>query len=214
MKSGFCIKQCLSLSNIFTFSALSYHANRMLLMCLNINNACVSGFGSKVFTLPCLFSKPCNNFRKIETLVWGCFSRTCLSLSVDAPLPVSHLIFSVAKKIHRGGWMYFQCVAQIQINSDQQPYLLCIFIAFVIANCCTWNFHNGATKFNLFGGDHEIFHHKVISRGEKGGAGLYFNRFKYMKGFFIPWFRFSPLWLSSKLSYGQTHSFRGVFHLF
>lgn len=61
--------------------------------------------------------------------------------------------------------MYFQCVPEIQINSGQQSYLLGMFIAFVIANCCTWNLHNGATKFNLFGGDHEIFHHKVISRG-------------------------------------------------
>lgn len=65
--------------------------------------------------------------------------------------------------------MYFQRVAEIKINSGQwsMPFLLGIFIAFVIADCCMYNFHNGATEFDLFGGDHEIFHHKVISRGKK-----------------------------------------------
>lgn len=82
--------------------------------------------------------------------------------------------------------MYFQCAAQIKINSGQWsvPFLLGIFIAFVIADSCTYTFHNGATQFDLFGGDHEIFHHKVISGGKKKefGVGLYFNRFKYMNG--------------------------------
>lgn len=103
--------------------------------------------------------------------------------------------------------MIFQGVAQIKINSGQRSmsFLLGIFIAFVIADCCTYNFHNGATEFDLFGSDHEIFHHKVISWGEKEfGVGLYFKRFKYMKGSVLNQASsFPPSWLCSKPTYGQ-----------
>lgn len=76
---------------------------------------------------------------------------------------ISFLQWQKKKKKKKGRVNVFP--AQIKINSGQwsMSFLLGIFIAFVIADCCTYTFHNGATRIDLFGGDHEIFHHKVIS---------------------------------------------------
>lgn len=79
-------------------------------------------------------------------------------------IDISSLFFSGKKKRKKKGRVNV-FPAQIKINSGQwsMSFLLGIFIAFVIADCCTYTFHNGATRIDLFGGDHEIFHHKVIS---------------------------------------------------
>lgn len=180
---GVCkIQRGLSLSYIFTFSALSCHANRMLLMCGTlIMHDMFLGLDQK--------RSRCRAYLQNLAIIWKNACRNAslrLSFkklfiySMDVPLLLSHLFSS-------GECTYFQCAAQIKINFSQwsMPFLSGIFIAFVIADCCTYTLLSITQLLSLIylAVTMKLFHHKLIS-GEKNefGVGLYFNRFKYTRG--------------------------------